>query len=602
MFLFSQIGAMAEQAPVYNLELPSFIGIEFPLKVNNTERAVALIAGGEATLAKCFIEQDTRLELRLRPQDPYSHPLRSTTIHSNENVLLKFRVPKRVLHKFHGNIQQCLAYCDSHGITYHTETVGMLRQNFKFRQLADFQVLTHRNEFLNEFSHSVRVGDLNKIKQFSSKLEKSLHAHHFFTNDSMDVPPLPRYARTDISHGYKYFGNLLLNEQGEWLNKSVRLHTIQIKWKEPIPTQHDPRLTPQLENAQQEIELMKLNNLPQKSIDESPSCNLVKCIQILDILFDMKPIWIRKHINAILPENLRGVLRFALPFVSYTFVKGPWRHSFVRIGYDPRKDPNASMFQIEAFRSANTKMLDDDLIGPDEPIKKKGRHNEDDNEEEDDEEEEDEDVNQEDKKLIITDDANLIIPPTLFHKRERFEELKQLGVSKIPRALLFDGKSFSNCLSFQMGDILDEDIKHVLANAELEKTCHIGPGWFHWVTIARVKTIVKYKLTCTRDNVHIDREKVEELMKKETFQKSVIQGMIVSSEEEDDEEEEEEEQEDQNMDIYPTQKRQKSDKQAPAGQTGPLDIIQRLEQFNPNGANVIQDLDSILKQENLMNV
>lgn len=91
-------------------------------------------------------------------------------------------------------------------------------------------------------------------------------------------------------------------------------------------------------------------------------------------------------------------------------------------------------------------------------------------------------------------------------------------------------------------------------------------------------------------------------MKKETFQKSVIQGMIVSSEEEDDEEEEEEEQEDQNMDIYPTQKRQKSDKQAPAGQTGPLDIIQRLEQFNPNGANVIQDLDSILKQENLMNV
>lgn len=572
------------QAPLLGLDVPSLLAVEFPLRVDNVDRALAMV-GGRETLSRCFIEPDMNLELKLRPQDPYAHPLRSTVLKSSENTLLKLRIPKKVLRMHAHNVQKSLQYCEEHGIKYHVEPVGILRQNYKFRQLADFQVLTNGNKFVNEFSDSVRMGDLARMKEFSSKLEGSLNEFQTFENGPMDVPPLPRYARTDINHGYRYFGNLLLNERGEWLNKSIKLHTIQIKWGEKVPEEYDPKLKEELERAKAEIALMK-QKVSTRTLHESPSYHLVQCIEILEKLFEMRPIWIRKHIHLMLPANVRPQLRFALPYVSYTCAKGPWRHSFIRLGYDPTQDSNAAKYQIEAFRSTGNR-LDDGPLDGDAPL----------------------------------DESLTIIPPTLYDHAHEFEGpvLKLNGVSKLPRSLLFDGNTLCNCLSYQLGDILDEDVKYVLANSMLEDTCHIGSGWFHWITIARIKTIIKYKLTCIRDNIPISREKVDELISKTTFQRSITMG-IMSDTEQDQERERERErtnareeqgQESDNegesaseaSDVSDASDASQASDSSPTPSKGPdydSDIIRRLEKFNPNGANIIQDLDSILKQEHLM--
>ncbi|GMM32025.1 transcription factor TFIIIC subunit [Martiniozyma asiatica (nom. inval.)] len=548
-----------DQAQVFSLDAPSLISIEYPMRVKNLEKAIEIV-GGKKKLSKCFIEPDLSLELHLRPDDPYSHPLFSTAIKNSEDVLLKIKIPKKIMSKHKGKINEALAECERKGKKYHVEPIGIMRQNYKFRLLADFQILPRNNEFVKEFGDSVRTGELDKIKEFSGKLESRLNAFQTFTNGDMNVPPLPRFARTDISHGYKYHGNLLLDEQGEWLNKAVKLHTIQIKWGEPVPIEHDAKLNKELEKAKFEIEQMKANNVPERILVESPSYHLIQCLKILEKLFEMKPVWIRKHIYLMLPIGMRPQLRFALPFVSYTCSKGPWRHSFIKLGYDPSKDPTAAKYQIEAFRSTGA--------------------NSDDN--------------------IVEKNEKYIIPPLLLDYADEFTNenstLSKLKVKSVPKSLLFDGETASNCLSFQLGDILDEDIKQLLLSAKLEDTCHRGSGWLNWLTISRIKIIIKYKLTCIRDNIPVDADKVQELMAKTSFQKSIINGVLppditnmdkqspdvendleVEEEEEEVEEEEEEEEEEYRDDI-----------------------IKRLKKFNPKSMDFVKELESFVKQENVM--
>ena len=58
-------------------------------------------------------------------------------------------------------------------------------------------------------------------------------------------------------------------------------------------------------------------------------------------MFEERPVWTK----AALIYHVAGVdknsLRFILASVAYYFTNGPWRNAWVRIGYDPRKDPEA---------------------------------------------------------------------------------------------------------------------------------------------------------------------------------------------------------------------------------------------------------------------
>lgn len=38
-----------------------------------------------------------------------------------------------------------------------------------------------------------------------------------------------------------------------------------------------------------------------------------------------------------------------LPLVSYVFQDGPWRDTQVRLGYDPREDPQARLYVFREY-------------------------------------------------------------------------------------------------------------------------------------------------------------------------------------------------------------------------------------------------------------
>lgn len=66
-------------------------------------------------------------------------------------------------------------------------------------------------------------------------------------------------------------------------------------------------------------------------------------------IFEERPIWSK---NAIMYKTKFSSqqLKILLPAVSYYFVNGPWKILWVKLGYDPRNDISARIYQILDYR------------------------------------------------------------------------------------------------------------------------------------------------------------------------------------------------------------------------------------------------------------
>ena len=53
------------------------------------------------------------------------------------------------------------------------------------------------------------------------------------------------------------------------------------------------------------------------------------------------------------PEHMK----YALPTIAYYFVTGPWRSLWVKLGYDPRTDTAAKIYQLVDFRVRQSEYL-----------------------------------------------------------------------------------------------------------------------------------------------------------------------------------------------------------------------------------------------------
>ncbi|VEU22794.1 DEKNAAC103860 [Brettanomyces naardenensis] len=571
-------------APAYSLDVPSYISIEYPLRVNNADKAIDMV-GGPTRISECFIDPDMDLQLKLRPGDPYSHPINSAKIISDENALFKIRIPKSIMEKHRGDVRAAIEECETVGKKYIVEPVGMLGKTYRFRSLADFQMLTRESRFTTEFDQSLNEGNLDKIKQFSTKIRQDFTGEQHYKNTDMDIPPLVRYARADVPFNYRYTGNLLLDESGEWQNKAVKLHTIFVDWGVTPPRTFDPVLQEEYDKAVRDYSTLK-QTLPARLADESPVYYFLECIKLLRKLFDMKPIWLRRHIHWMLPEKFRTQLRYALPYVAYTTTKGPWRQSFIKFGYDPSKDPDAAPFQVEAFRSNRNHVTDNQVL-----------------------------------RMLESGEDVYIIPQTLYPYIDEFSdsgsELNRLQIGKVPRQFFFDGENPTTVVSFQIGDIMDEDVKQILRGAKLGAVCHEGSGWYDWVTICRLRAVVKYKLGCINEGRAVSEPLVVELSQRTQFSKNQYAHIRPKEGEEEEEGEEEGEggevpREDEENDREVAEEDEEeeesrvSDEQEDNGKAeaeiAEDNILKRLETYNPESKGILDRLQGLVKQEDLMDV
>ncbi|EEB08214.2 transcription factor tfiiic complex a box associated subunit sfc1 [Schizosaccharomyces japonicus yFS275] len=286
----------------------TFVSIEHPGILKSVENGCATLGGlstiQQATERAAKNPKNAVLELRMRPNDNYEHPVQAR-LRPKNNILVR-------VHKQNGKAQ-CL---------------GRIKWGFNFRNIADFQYNTSKSEFLSRVDSTLRTLDYETVPKFYISLQPAMR-------ESLDVPPPPVFSQTVIPHHYNYLQNphvgrislpdgksRLVNLRG-----AARIWTIMIGMDaERVPTERHAE------------------------VKKEPNAIVQDVLKELAPLFEKRPMWTRRGILENISAASHSNLKYALPYVSYLWASGPFRDAFTRFGYDPRKDSVSAKYQTLFFK------------------------------------------------------------------------------------------------------------------------------------------------------------------------------------------------------------------------------------------------------------
>jgi len=158
--------------------------------------------------------------------------------------------------------------------------------------------------------------------------------------------------------------------------------------------------------------------------------------------------------NQLSPSDARDVhnSKLILPLVCYVFQDGPWRDTIIRIGYDPRKYPDARFYQRLYFRNANHPIARPSVI-----TRREGRGN--------------------------------ISAPS--HADDEGSK-KEIDKTK---SHIFDGVNVTKeTAAFQLCDIHDQMLMNMIKDEDdLREVCNERDGWYSAHAFERIKTVLRHK-------------------------------------------------------------------------------------------------------------
>lgn len=430
-----------QYAKEHSLDIPHISCIEFPLKVNNVDRALQMVGGKEAIIRACQDEMTNPLELRFT-KNIYEHPV-NAKLSSNEQILIKVTVPKKALEANEGSVQKTLKQMHEEKKAVHITPVAIINKTFRFREMADFQYSPQTSEFTQTINKSIHSMNYENIKKLEKVFAPDKKPWEPAESGQFELPPPPRFSSIPLPFNYQYKKNAAtVIKEGKLSIKSkrIKLHSIIIRWEDEVPQEPTPELKQQLENFQNEP-------------DNMFSRDILHTIEILKGLFDKKPVWIRKHLEAVLSPHLQQCLKYALPQVSYTYTKGPWRQSYIRLGLDPKSSRSLAPYQTERFRIPNVSRT--------------------------------------------------------FPKNTTNETLTEL-----PDAFKFNGEELPVSLSFQLENLVDPDVKKILFMGTFREECDFHDGWYDALTMTKLRRLMRYKIRSLVDGTRIEMAKVDHIINK----------------------------------------------------------------------------------------
>uniref|UniRef100_A0A8C6NL56 Ral transcription factor IIIC subunit 5 n=1 Tax=Nothobranchius furzeri TaxID=105023 RepID=A0A8C6NL56_NOTFU len=272
--------------------------------------AVTLFCLTEVKSVITFSDPSRRLELRFRPQDPFCHSVCGNRLPST-NLLL--RVRRRVRKK------------DPKDAEIQMDIVGIIATTYKFQGMVDFQCLA--------------VNSLNgeDTSLYDKIILRKAESPAFFEQDVPNFLPPAIFSRLDcpVDYFYRPDSQQKLPSAEKNLIGLARArrqnNAVFVSFNDPsVPTECLPA-------AKQNWARFCM-----KESDRRAEANIRE-------MFERRPIWSRNALKAntnIHPEKLK----LLLPLFAYYMVTGPWRCLWVRLGYDPRKNPDSKKYQMLDYR------------------------------------------------------------------------------------------------------------------------------------------------------------------------------------------------------------------------------------------------------------
>ncbi|XP_040162452.1 general transcription factor 3C polypeptide 5 [Anopheles arabiensis] len=288
----------------------NLVCVVYPGIVKNPDRMIETL-GGIREISNTFGQEKRRLELRFRPECIYSKPAfgdgRPAT-----GLLLKVVVQRRKSQPDYRAVSS-------------VQIAGCVRRIFNFDSLCDFQQLPAFRMPTSGKVECVYSDIVPKGVNTKSPLEKPTTIPFF-------LPPVC-FSRTDSINSF------VLREP-----KTQKISPIESTYRrrrQKYGIYHPFTLTepvPETANAQAQ------HMLTSKIISPDD-------VEKVRAAFKARPIWTKNalvNINRLVINS--QTLGLILPSVAFYYVNGPWRGTWVRYGYDPRKHFEARVYQLLDFR------------------------------------------------------------------------------------------------------------------------------------------------------------------------------------------------------------------------------------------------------------
>ncbi|KAJ5586722.1 uncharacterized protein N7459_002487 [Penicillium hispanicum] len=460
----------ARTASLYTIPPRHLVSVEHPAVIRNLDKAVETLQG-EMGIKKILNppKADAPASLMMRPEDIMARPIQSTSTAAN-NVLLKVTVPKRTGRKrkrgsdepfkdatpedSSGSPQrrsskELLRSLRDNASTYRIDPVGRVGRTHVFRGMPDFVYSTTNSHFAQKFREYIFPYDLEKLKHFDIDLGKGA------TTNADTIPP-PSLSNERVPFLYMHRQNPGVKQT---LGESGQMTTVNIQQPVKVRTHlisYDIPVVP---------------SKPQESLPpiETLDSALRGTIDAVNALFEQRPAWTRRALrNLLTSAEQRYLLRHAIPYIGYIFRSGPWRDAIIKLGHDPRTSPEYRHYQTFMFRilPRETDVIRDGGGGR--------RHN---------------------------------FPRHDEYRREEADGLtsSETAISeshlfKCQLPLVRDGRIWQVC------DIKDPVLANILyppnpPDGFLRPTCEIvSDGWFGNGTLAKAKTIMRFKIQSLIEN------------------------------------------------------------------------------------------------------
>ena len=295
---------------------PSLVCVEYPGVVKDVSAMIATL-GGLDNIGRVVSESNRRLELRFRPDDVFCKPTCGERCTDTNSFLLRV---KRLRNKR-----------DPTKTKIETEIVGTVATTFKFQNLCDFQYLPmQRTERDGEKKYESVYNSIYFDRLIdSSWLEEGKEG----SPSPLFLPPAA-FSRMDVPQDYQYRRDAASDKSNSPYNIIGRTRQRR--------SHHAIFVTYDVDKVPDQPRDVALHQLKVKFISEADQA-------AVRAMFDRQPVWSKTALICSTGISKERV-KFILPATAFYFITGPWRNQWVRLGYDPRKEPGAAMFQTLDYR------------------------------------------------------------------------------------------------------------------------------------------------------------------------------------------------------------------------------------------------------------
>ncbi|CAI4055503.1 hypothetical protein SKDZ_02G2300 [Saccharomyces kudriavzevii ZP591] len=463
-------------ADEYTLDLPRIPSLELPLNVSTKHssiRKAMKMCGGIEKVKEAFkehgpIESQNGLELYLN--DGYDrdgsknyfneHPIIGKRVpFRDESVILKVTMPKGTLAKNNNSVKCSISSLkDSNELR--VTPVTIVDNTIKFREMSDFQIKLDNVPSAKEFESSFGSLKWDNFRSFVNSVPDNdsqpqenianliLDRSVIIPGTDFQLPPPPKLSMVGFPLLYKYKANPFAKKKKNGVTevkgtyiKNYQLFVHDLSDKTVIPFQAHEQLLEDFEAAK------KTKVYPGTKRDSKFYQSLEECLQILKELFAKRPIWVKRHLDGIVPKKVHHTIKIALALISYRFTMGPWRNTYIKFGLDPRSSVKYAQYQTEYFK-IERKLLSSPLV----------------------------------KKNVPKP------PPLVFESNTPGD---------IDDRFKFDGKRVPWYLMLQIDLLVGEpNIAEVFNNVQYLDKANELTGWFKELDLVKMRRIVKYELGC----------------------------------------------------------------------------------------------------------